>query len=138
MSIRALLLLGALAMLGACTATPASRISKNRPLFDQYPPAVQEKIRAGKIEVGFTQDMVRFALGEPGHRMTRRTDFGETEIWIYVDNKPTVSFGIGIGTGGRHSGGGVGIATSTGARYPDERVRVEIRAGRVEAVEWSE
>jgi outer membrane protein assembly factor BamE (lipoprotein component of BamABCDE complex) len=126
-------------LLGACSTTPANRIEKNRSAFDQYPADVQEKIQAGKVEVGFTPDMVRFALGEPKHRMTHKTDRGEADIWIYVDSKPAISFGIGIGTGGRHSGGSVGIATSTGGRrYDGEKARVEFSEGKVIAVAWSE
>jgi hypothetical protein len=131
-----LLCLGVL--LGACSTTPANRIDKNRSAFDQYPADVQEKIRAGTVEVGFTPEMVRFAMGEPKHKMTRRTDRGDADVWIYVDSKPAISLGIGIGSGGRHTSGGVGIATTTGGRYDDEKARVEFSEGKVIAVALSE
>jgi hypothetical protein len=125
------------ALLSACS-TPDSRIDSNRAAFDQYPAAVQEKIRAGRVDVGFTPEMVRIALGEPKRTFNRKTETGEAEVWIYTDSKPAISFGIGYSSGGYRSGGtGVGVATSTGGREADEKARVEFRDGLVAAVEYS-
>jgi outer membrane protein assembly factor BamE (lipoprotein component of BamABCDE complex) len=137
MNLRLFSLLCLAALLSACSSTPENRIEKNQSAFDQYPADVQQKIRRGQVEIGFTPEMVRLALGEPTRVATRKTDSGEVEAWIYIDSKPAVSFGIGFGTGGHHSGGGVGIATSTGGRDVDEKVRVEFRDGKVTGVEWS-
>ena len=52
-----------LAMLAACS-TPESRIAGNRPAFEKFSASVQQKISAGQVEVGFTQEMVRLALGD--------------------------------------------------------------------------
>lgn len=125
------------ALLSACSSTPTDRIEKNRSAFDQYPAEVQEKIRAGKVEIGFTPDMVRLSLGEPERKVTRKTDRGAAEVWIYIEEKPQVSLGFGFGSVGHHSASGVGISTSTGGRDPDETVRVEFHDGKVSAVEWS-
>ena len=59
-----------LLLLAGC-ATPARRIEQNRELFDSLPVAAQARIRGGQIDLGFTPDMVRIALGEP-HRQTLR------------------------------------------------------------------
>ena len=124
-----------IAMLGACS-TPQSRIGSNRPLFEKFPSEVQEKIRAGRVDLGFTPEMVRMALGEPARQLTRKTETGETEVWIYSDDRPQFSFGFGVGSGGRHGGVGLGMETNTGGYEPDERARVEFRDGQVERIEF--
>lgn len=123
------------AALAACSS-PDSRIDSNRAAFDSYPAETQAKIRVGKVDVGFTPEMVRIALGEPARQMTRKTETGEVEVWIYTEDKPQFSFGFGVGSGSRHSGMGVGMATSTGGYEPDEKARVEFRNGLVESVEY--
>jgi len=125
-----------IALLGACS-NPASRIDSNRAVFDKFPAEVQTKIRAGQIDLGFTPAMVRLALGEPSRQLTRKTEAGEMEVWMYADNNPQLSFGFGVGSGGSRGGMGVGLSTSTGGGYQDdEKIRVEFRAGLVESVEY--
>ena len=51
-------------VLTACN-TIDSRIGRQQALFDSYPPNVQQNIRNGVIEVGYTPEMVVMALGEP-------------------------------------------------------------------------
>ncbi|MGD9782826.1 MAG: hypothetical protein AB7V14_11870 [Kiritimatiellia bacterium] len=60
----ALAFLPALLLLAGC-ATPERRIEQNRDLFDSLPVADQARIRGGKIDLGYTPDMVRIAFGEP-------------------------------------------------------------------------
>jgi len=127
----------ALALAFAGCSTPDSRIEKNSAAFAGYPPAVQAKIRAGEIEVGYTSDMVQLALGKPDRVIRRRTAAGESEVWIYADKSPTFSFGVGIGGGGHHSGGGVAVGASTDGDQ-DDRLRVVFDAGKVTAIERRE
>ena len=124
-----------IALLSACS-TPQSRIDSNRAAFDQFPAAVQEKIRAGRVDLGFTPEMVRMALGKPARQTTRKTTAGDVEIWIYTDDKPQLSFGFGVASGGYHHAMGVGMETSTGGYDPDEKARVEFRGGQVVSVEY--
>lgn len=124
----------ALAALAACS-TPDSRIAGNRAVFDPLPAEVQQKIRAGQVEVGFTPEMVRLALGEPDRVFTRRSDRGDTEVWGYRDHGPHFSIGIGVGSGGRHSSVAGGVAMSTGGYDPEEKIRVEFREGKVTVVD---
>jgi len=124
-----------LAVLLAGCSTPDSRIAKNRTVFDQLPAEVQQKIRAGRVEVGFTAEMVQLALGEPDRVFTRRSEQGETEVWGYQDHGPRFSIGLGVGTGGRHSAFGGGVAMTSGGHDPDEKIRVEFRGGKVTAVD---
>ena len=99
----------ALGWLAACS-TPESRIAGSRAAFEQFPADVQQKIRAGQVDVGFTQEMVLLSLGEPARKFMRKSESGEVEVWGYHDNRPQFSFGIGLGSGGRNSAVGGGLA----------------------------
>lgn len=74
----------ACALVSGCASTPESRISREPAVFAAFPAPVQAKVRKGEIEIGYTRDMVRLALGLPEHRQTRITELGQTEIWIYT------------------------------------------------------
>jgi hypothetical protein len=134
--LRLSLCLASAVLLTACSTTPEQRIAGHQAQFDQYPAEVQRQIRAGKVDLGFTPGMVRLALGEPARTFTRQTDQGVAELWVYHDQGPRFSIGIGVGTYGRHSAGSVGVSTSTGGYDPEEKMRVEFRDGRVTAVEY--
>ncbi len=130
-----LLASASLVLLAGC-ATPDARIARHRADFDKFPSEVQQKIRAGQVDLGFTPEMVRLALGEPARVFTRRGEQGDTEVWGYHDRGPFFSLGIGIGGAvGRHSAAGVGLGASTGGYDPDEKIRVEFRDGKVTAVD---
>jgi hypothetical protein len=78
---RGILLLGLLA--AGCVSTPARRIERNAELFKTLPPEVQANLRQGRIEVGYTKDMVYLALGGPQRVFARKTATAETTIWSY-------------------------------------------------------
>jgi hypothetical protein len=120
---------------GCATSTPQDRISENRELYQSFPSAVQRKVSAGEVDVGFTEEMVQLALGEPHRRVTRQTETGSDEVWIYASSEPRLSFGLGFGSYGRHSGSSVGVSTSTGGHGREERMRVVFHDGKVTAVE---
>jgi len=124
-----------LLFLAACS-TPESRIAANRPAFDRLPAEAQRKIQAGQIDVGFTPDMVRLALGEPANKFVRKSTAGDTEVWIYHDNSPQFSIGLGGVSGGRHSAVGGGVGLSTGGYDPEERIRIEFRDGKVSTIDY--
>lgn len=117
----------------ACSST-ATRISDQQSTFDAYPTETQQKIRAGQVDVGFTQDQVRMAVGEPTRRYTQQTTVGESEVWAYSKSSPTFSFGLGAGSFGSGIGGGAGVGTSTGGNS-DDTLRVTFVAGKVTVVE---
>jgi hypothetical protein len=129
--------LASVALLAACSSTPDARIAKNQAVFDNFPAATQQKIRSGEVDVGFTPEMVRLALGEPTRQFNRQTGAGTTEVWVYHDNGPRFSFGVGVGGAvGRNSSAGVGLSTSSGGYEPEEKMRVEFRDGKVTAIEY--
>ncbi len=124
----------AVVLLAGCS-TPDSRIAQDQSAFDRLPAEAREKIRAGQVDVGFTPEMVRLALGEPDRVYLRQSDQGETEVWGYRDRGPRFSLGLGLGSGGRRSSVGGGVAMSTGGHDGEEKMRVEFRDGRVAVVD---
>jgi len=125
----ALLAAAALA-LSACS-TIDSRIRKQQALFDSYPPDVQNNIRNGRIEVGYTQEMVAMALGEPDRKVEMQTEDGVAEVWSYRKSVPGFSVGTGSGT---YVGSGVGIGSGVSVGDPprsEDKAVVEFWGGRV-------
>jgi hypothetical protein len=127
----AALMMGLIAL--ACASTPTSRIEDEQTLFDTYPTDVQEKIRAGQVDLGFDPQMVRMAMGDPDETSTETTEDGETLMWGYTRSRPGVSVGIGGGSfgGGGGLGGGVGMGSGSSRDYV---AIIEFRDGRVTKV----
>lgn len=124
-----------LALIVAGCSTVESRVSGHQADFNTWPPAVQQQVRNGQINIGFTREQVQVALGSPDHTFVRTAATGSFEVWSYADRGPRFSFGIGMASFGRHSATGVGIGTGT-SPYPDERLRVVFDAyGRVSSIE---
>lgn len=121
------------ALICACATRPESRIAANRSAFDAYPAQTQEKIRNGEVEVGFTPEMARLALGDPDREYTRTTAEGTEDIWAYRDSGPRFGFGLGIGSFGSGLGGGLGVSTVGDA--PDDKLRLRFKDGQVAAIE---
>lgn len=122
------LLIGTLALaLAAGCSTVDSRIDKNRAAFNTWSPAVQDKVVKGQVDIGFTSEQVKVALGEPDRIFTRTSADGTSQIWSYRDRGPKFGFGVGVGTGSFGSRGGsfgsVGINTGSGY-YDDEKMGV--------------
>lgn len=124
-----------LAFLAGCASSPQARIERNWGLYESYPIEVRERINAGQVDVGFTPEMVRMALGEPARVVERRTENETTEVWIYTRNRPRFGIGLGIGSWGGRSGVSTSVGVSTGDWAPDEEKRVEFRDGTVVAVD---
>lgn len=128
------LALAALVLSAGCASSPDSRIAKNRAAYDGYPDEVRTAIKEGRVEVGFTPEQVRLALGGPDRVLTRTTATGSAEVWVYEDKGASMGFGLGVGLGGGPVGGGVGVGAG-GRDTARERLRVVFEAGRVSAVE---
>ena len=130
-----------LALAAAGCSTIESRIEENRDYFDSLPAADQAQIRIGKIDLGFTPDSVRMALGEPRRKTIRRTASGDSEVWTYPDISPSYDRQHADIDGLSYSGPGGGRITGGTAwitlRQDHENlsVVVEFRHGRVSAIE---
>lgn len=139
-TIRMSLWAGGLLLLVGC-ATPARRIEANMDLFNTFPPEAQELIRAGRIDIGFTQPMVKMALGRPDRLFQRKTEKGQSEVWIYTQrlSRPISSFvdtGYYVrGRNGRRYWNPSGTWVDHDEIYEVERLRVEFDGDRVSAIE---
>lgn len=89
----------ALIVLTGCSS-PAARISKSPELFESYPAPTQALIRGGKVGLGFDEDMVRLAVGEPDRKWERTDGEGETEIWAFT--RFETADGLPLYRGGYH------------------------------------
>lgn len=122
----------ALLALAAC-GTPQSRIRAHKDLFASYPPEVQSRIKAGEVDVGFTADMVRLAMGDPSRKTVRKTAQSVQEDWIYGETG--VNTGVGFAVGGGMGGFGTVAVGGDGPAPP--RAVIVFEAGKVVAVERS-
>lgn len=121
-------------LLAAGCGSVDSRMRKHQAAFDSWPPEVQQKVREGKVDIGFTPEMVVVALGDPDRRVTRTTANGQAEVWVYGDKKPKFSIGLGVGSysGSSAVGGGVTLGDTW---RDDEAFRIVFEGGRVSAIE---
>lgn len=117
-----------------CASTPAQRIAGSKE-FDTYPSAIQEKIIDGKVDVGFTAEQVRLALGRPDRVSRRQTSSGDSEVWSYDSRKPHIAFSFGVASGGRHSSTAAGVMVGDRSWRDEEWIRVVMKDGVVTAVE---
>ncbi len=126
-----------------CASTPETRIARHAALFARFPPDIQQKIRAGQVEPGYTEDMVRLALGRPDRVITRLTTEGESTLWVYKRYEPEVwSEPVPVWWPSRSTHRGVrwhpDIWWTHQTWWREEAAaRVEFREGRVIAVELS-
>lgn len=72
--------------LSACMTTQQirdSRIASSQEIFNSFSTEIQQKIRAGQVDLGFSEEMVRLAWGMPDMVYTRTTAQGEATVWTY-------------------------------------------------------
>jgi len=138
MKLPALCILGAALLLGGCGTTQNQRISRNEALFNSYTPTERKLIRMGEVAVGFDQDQVRMALGEPTRERTVDSAAGKLIVWEYAEINPRVGLSVGAGTGswGRSGvGGGVGVGVSPDRTKLLKRITFDRQTGEVSKVE---
>jgi len=110
--------------LAACSSVN-SRISDHQAEFDSYSVEVQSTIRNGEIQLGFTELQVRMAWGDPSNTAREVSEAsGERIVWGYRDNSPTVSLGLGFGSGGGNHSTAAGVGVSSGGHSEYEKIAV--------------
>ena len=134
------LILAALLLAVAGCATPESRIKKNQALFDSYPADVQDKIKAGKVDLGFTPDMVTIALGKPGRVYQRKTADGETEVWSYeaystTTNRQRVNTDVRVRDNSGYRTVHDWVWVDVEQRNYYDKLRIEFTGGKVSGIE---
>lgn len=120
--------------LASCSTT-GSRIRQHQVLFDSYPEHVQQDLRDGIIQLGYTPEMVFIAFGEPDRKREVVTGEGVAQVWTWWKSSPGLALGVG---GWNYVGGNVGLGTgvSVGDRARrEEKAVVEFRSGRVHRFE---
>jgi hypothetical protein len=125
----------ALSLFAAGCASVESRVKDHQSAFNAWPADVQEKVRAGKVDMGFTQEMVEVALGKPDRVSSRKTNAGQADVWVYSDKGPNFSIGFGVGSFGSSGGGAAGVTVGGDDFHDDENMRVIFDGGRVTAIE---
>lgn len=125
----------AVSILATGCSTVDSRAKKHEAAFNSWPRDVQEKVKAGQVDVGFTQEMVLVALGDPARTVTRTTANGEALVWIYADKSPKFSIGLGMGSMRGSTGVGGGVTVGDSGWRDQEAMRVIFEGGRVTAIE---
>lgn len=73
--------------LAAGCATPEARIRQNPDKFATLPDDVRAKVQEGKVEVGFPEDAVYLALGNPDRVYSRSTMNDNAKVWSYVSRE---------------------------------------------------
>jgi hypothetical protein len=107
-------------------ATPETRIRQNPAAFDRATPAQQEMIKQGKVDIGFSMELVELALGVPDRTRERTDAQGKQVIWSYVNYEGPD--GVILYRGWYHRGyyrGGPSYAYF--ADFPDRRERERFR-----------
>lgn len=62
------------------------RISQQIDIFYEYPEDIRTMIRAGRIDIGFDENMVYLAIGNP-HSVSKRKDAGgSSTVWQFYRN----------------------------------------------------
>lgn len=80
-----LLLFASLALLSSVPGCGGinSRIKEHERQFSSFAPQAQAQIQAGRIDKGFTEDMVYMAKGEPSEKNQLKKDGKELVVWKY-------------------------------------------------------
>jgi len=119
-------------------STPATRIQANPEAFARLSPQHQALVQAGQIALGFDEEAVKLALGDPDRRSRRVDADGETAIWHYVSyhHEGRILFTGYYHTSRRWWGWGPPYPyyLDYPAREVRDRFRVEFRGGRVAAI----
>ncbi len=120
------------------------RIAASQEIFDSFSPEIQEKIQSGRIELGFTEEMVRLAWGSPAEIYSRATEQGEAVVWTYSrtmihteTERMTVPVRV-YGRSGRSYIDYQDVWINRDTRQEYAVARVEFTAGRVSSVERRE
>jgi len=128
-----------LAALAGCS-TIDSRIEERAGAFAMLQPEAQERVRAGRITIGDTKDVVYIALGEPDAMFSRSETGGVVyDIWSYAGvyyTRDTVWRHSMPFRRRRHQGSDY----YAGPEYVDvqheyERLRIEFDGDKVKAIE---
>lgn len=127
--------LAAAALLGGCQSFPTDRIAAHQADYNSWPPDVQAKVKAGQVDVGFTQEQVFIALGDPSVKTQAGAPGNLTEVWVYHHRAARFGFAVGGASFGRGSAVGGGVAVNGLKLGLDVDGQVTFYNGRVTGVQ---
>lgn len=114
-----------------------SRIHENQYQFNTYPPQVQAQIQSGRIDKGFTEEMVYMARGKPSDKSTVTRGGKDVVLWKYevpaAVQPPNAAPGS-LSTPYGYPTFGPNPAQSTPILYERSYANVEFENGKV--VDW--
>jgi hypothetical protein len=122
-------------------ASPEYRIKKNPDLFATFPPEVQEKVRNGQIDLGYTPEMVTMALGAPNHTYNRTTREGSVDVWSYtstkvINERQRVNADFRYrDSNGKYRNANDWVYVDVAREVEYDKIRVEFKAGIVSAID---
>jgi hypothetical protein len=127
--------------LTGCASTPSGRAKEYAEVFERFPDPVKENVRQGRIEPGYTEQMVLIAKGEPDRKYLRQTARGDSVVWAYVGVETETESQRVMGRFHFRDNAGR-IRTTTDDVWADiqhkrefEKLRVEFTDGVVQAIE---
>ncbi|HEV8072954.1 MAG TPA: hypothetical protein VGP21_02390 [Opitutaceae bacterium] len=130
-----ILVFAGLVLCAGCS-TPDARIKEDPEAFNRCTPQQQELIKQGRIAIGFDQEMVRLALGDPDRSTTRTDASGQSEVWHYVTYE--TDDGVLLYTGYYHHFRGpvfYPYYLDYPARREHDRFKVDFKDGKVVSIE---
>jgi len=144
--IPSLIVVAATLLFAGCN-TFESRSKEKSAVFNSLDSSTQQRLKKGELAIGDTADLVYIALGSPDERSSSLTTDGEVMTWVY--NVYWQEYAGSVQTGYRR----IVVYDKVSRRYVvyfepvrtdvyrervDERIRVELRNGRVSAVEQTQ
>ena len=112
-----------IALISGCSTTN-QRIEEHGPQFNSYTAAEKRLIRSGQIAIGFDENQVRMALGDPSHIKSDTSSNGTRYIWEYNELEPDYNIFNSVGISSR--GGGVGAGIGIGGTPTRSKLRKRI------------
>lgn len=115
-------------LLIACSSSPISRIDANRDAYDSWPVDIKSAVLNERVIKGMTPEQVETAWGKPTEIVSRASQAGIDEVWIYrkgggasgvLKNTGLV---LGTGIGGVNVGTGIGGGGSSTVTEENEVV----------------
>ena len=125
-------------LLPACGGI-GSRIKENERQFNTYPPEVQAQIQNGRVDKGFTEEMVYMSKGQPSEKQELERGGRKLTVWKYARRVPPAPPGGGgtsLSTPYGYPAFGPGPSQPTPVFYEHGYFKVEFEDGKV--VGWDQ
>jgi hypothetical protein len=122
-----------LVFMSACGGV-SSRIKENQHQFDGYPLEIQAQIQNGRVDRGFTEEMVYMAKGTPDDKQVLTRGGKKVTVWRYARRVPPAPPGGGgttLSTPYGYPAFGPGPSQPTPIFYDKGYFKVEFENGKV-------